>query len=139
MAWSSDRLMDLLWQMFYCHFMKPNDLNSAQRNLNQFFPKDMLIKCCRNFEIILILVIFEQGKNVKLSFVDIEVFREKGKFVTTVNRKPTFRSVYTHFESLFPTVYKSGMAYTLAWCCFKICSDWTKFYEKLFPLSFIDN
>ena len=94
--------------------MKPNDLNSAQRNLNQFFPKDMLIKCCRNFEIILILVIFEQGKNVKLSFVDIEVFREKGKFVTTVNRKPTFRSVYTHFESLFPTVYKSEMAYTLA-------------------------
>ena len=42
------------------------------------------------------------------------------------------------------------MVYTLAYRCFKICSDWTKFYEELsflkqvflkngYPLSFIDN
>lgn len=111
--------------------MKPNDLNSAQRNLNQFFPKDMLIKCCRNFEIILILVIFEQGKNVKLSFVDIEVFREKGKFVTTVYTNPTFSGVFTHFESFLVTIYKFGKVYILAYRCFKICSDWTKFPEEL--------
>ena len=36
---------------------------------------------------------FEQEKNGKLSFLDVEVSREKGKFVTTVYRKPTFSGV----------------------------------------------
>ena len=42
------------------------------------------------------------------------------------------------------------MVYTLAYCCFKICSDWNKFHEQLsslkqaflkneYPLSFIDS
>ena len=46
-------------------------------------------------------------------------------------------------------VYKVGMTYTLAYRCFKICSDWAKFHEELnfskqvflkngYPLSFID-
>ena len=73
---------------------------------------------------------FEQEKNGKLSFLDIEVSREKGKFVTTVYRKPTFSGVYTHFESFLPTIYKFGMVYTLAYRCFKIYSDWTKFHEE---------
>ena len=47
---------------------------------------------------------FEQKKNGKLSFLDIEVSREKRKFVTTVYRKPTFSGVYTHFESFLPTM-----------------------------------
>ena len=42
---------------------------------------------------------FEQEKNGKLSFLDVEVSREKGKFVTTVYRKPTFSGVYTHFAN----------------------------------------
>ena len=85
-----------------------------------------------------------------MSFLDIEVSRKKGKLVTTVYRKPTFSGVYTHFESFLPTIYKFGMVYTLAYRCFKICSDWTKFHEELsfleqvflktrYPLSFIDN
>ena len=36
---------------------------------------------------------FEQAKNGKFSFLDVEVSREKGKFVTTVYRKPTFSGV----------------------------------------------
>ena len=66
-----------------------------------------------------------------MSFLDLEVSREKGKFVTTVYRKPTFSGVYTHFESFLPTIYKFGMVYTLAYRCFKISSDWTKFHEEL--------
>ena len=93
---------------------------------------------------------FEQEKNGNLSFLDIEVSREKRKFITTVYRKPTFSGVYTHFESFLPTIYKFGMIYTLAYRCFKICSDWSKFHGELrflnkvflktgYPLSFIDN
>ena len=68
---------DLQQQMFYCHFMKSNDLNSALRNLNQLFTEYMLMtflfssnrsNTSPNFVIILIVVIqicfsFEQEKN----------------------------------------------------------------------------
>ena len=66
MAWPWDRLLDLLWQMFSCDFMKSNGLNSVLRNLNQFLTEDMLmtflfssnrLNTSRNFVIILILVI----------------------------------------------------------------------------------
>ena len=91
---------------------------------------------------------FEQEYG-KLSFLDVEVSRKKGKFVTTVYRKPTFSGVDTHCERFLPTVYTFNMIYTLAYRCFKICSDWTKFHEELsflkqlflgngYPLSFID-
>ena len=93
---------------------------------------------------------FEQEKNQKLSFLDIEVSRKRGKFVTTVYRKTTYSNVYTHFGNFLPTVYQFGMVYTLAYCNLKICSNWTKFHEELsflkqvffkkgYPLSFIDN
>ena len=38
---------------------------------------------------------FEQEVNGKLSFLDVEVSWQQGKFVTTVYRKPTFSGVYT--------------------------------------------
>ena len=92
---------------------------------------------------------FEQEINDKLSFLDVEVSRQQGKFVTTVYRTPTFSGVYTHFDRFLPELYKVGMIYTLVYRCFKICSDWTKFHEELnflkhvflkngYPLSFID-
>ena len=113
------------------------------------------LKTSRNFVIILIFVIqtclspLNKKKNGKLSFLDIEVSRENGKFVTTVYRKPTFSGVYTLFESFLPTIYKFGMVYTLDYSCFKNCSDWSKFHEELsflkqvfskngYPLSFIE-
>ena len=71
---------------------------------------------------------FEQEINDKLPFLDVEVSRQQGKFVTTVYRKPTFSGVYTHFDSFLPEIYKVGMIYTLAYQCFKICSDCTKFH-----------
>ena len=85
-----------------------------------------------------------------MSFLNIKLSREKGKLVTTVSKKPTFSGVYTHFQSFLPTVDKFGVVYTLAYRCFKIYSDWTKFHEELSflkqvflkigsPLSFIDN
>ena len=73
----------------------------------------------------------EQKLHGKLSFLDEEVSRQQGKFVTTVYKKPTFSGVYTHFDSFLPTVYKVGTIYTLACRCLKICSDWTKFHEEI--------
>ena len=62
----------------------------------------------------------------------------------------TFSGAYTHFESFLPATYKFGMVYTLAYRCFQICSNRTKFNEELrflkgvylkngYPSGFIDS
>ena len=84
-----------------------------------------------------------------MSFLDVEASRQQGKFATTVYRKPIFSGVYTHFDSFLTALYKVCMIYTLAYRCFKSCSDWKKIYDKLnflkhvslkngYPLSFTD-
>ena len=40
-------------------------------------------------------------QNNKISFLDVSVIRELGKFITSVYRKPTFNGVYTHFDSFY--------------------------------------
>ena len=62
----------------------------------------------------------EVERDGKLGFLDVNVFREEGQFVTNVYRKPTFSGVCTHFESFLRGTYKFGMVYTLAYRCFQI-------------------
>ena len=84
-----------------------------------------------------------------MPFLDVEVSQQQGKFVTTVYRKLTLSGAYIHFDGFLPMEYKVGMIYFLAYRCFKICSDWTKFHEELnfwkhvslkngYPFPFID-
>ena len=47
-----------------------------------------------------------------MSFLDVEISRENGKFVTTVYPKHTFSGVYSHFESFLPSTHKLGVLYT---------------------------
>ena len=58
---------------------------------------------------------------------------------------------FIHILKFFlPKTYKFGMVYTLAYRCFRICSDWTKFNQELsflkdvflkngYPSGFIDS
>ena len=55
----------------------------------------------------------ETDQRNKISFLDVNVIREQGKFTTSVNRKPTFSGVYSHFDSFLPDTYKIGMIYIL--------------------------
>ena len=93
---------------------------------------------------------YEVERDRKLFFLDVNVFREEGQFVTNVYRKPTFSGVYAHFESFLPSTYKFGMVYTLVYKCFRICSNWTKFNQEVrflkdvflkneYPSRFIDS
>ena len=50
---------------------------------------------------------FEQERNGNLLFLDVEVSRQKSKFVTTGYRKPSFSGVCTHFAPL----YRVGILY----------------------------
>ena len=74
----------------------------SQDHLIKF--RDYFNKCHPNINFT-----FEQEKNGKLSFLDVEVSRDRNTFVTSVYRKPTFSGVYTHFDSFLTSTYKIGM------------------------------
>ena len=69
-----------------------------------------------------------------MSFLDVNMIREKDKFTTSVYRKPTFSRIYTHFDSFLPSSNKIGLLYTLLYTCFRIWSDWTKFHLEVVKL-----
>ena len=63
----------------------------------------------------------KREENSSLSYLDINIFRDTGKFQTSVHRKPTFSGVLTNFPSLLPISCKS---------CFYLVTLW--FYDLLF-------
>ena len=58
----------------------------------------------------------EREKDKSISFLDIKIFRDSGKFQTSVYRKPTF-----NFESFLPISYKYNLVSTSLSCSFMIC------------------
>ena len=54
----------------------------------------------------------ETKKENTLSFLDVEIIHQQGKFTTTIYQNPTFSGVYSNFLLL---VYKFGMVYTLVY------------------------
>ena len=77
----------------------------------------------------------ENEKGNRMSFLDVNIIREKDKFTTSVYRKPTFSGIYTHFDSFLPSSNKIGLLHTLLYRCFRICSYWTKFHLELVKLT----
>ena len=69
-----------------------------------------------------------------MSFRDVKIIREQGRFTTSVHRKPTFKGIYTHFDDSLASSNKIGLLHTLLCRCFRICSDWTKFHLELVKL-----
>ena len=65
----------------------------------------------------------ETDQNNEISFLDINVIQEKGKFTTSVYLKPSFSGVYTYFDIFLCNTYKIFMLYTLVNRCFQICSN----------------
>ena len=91
----------------------------------------------------------EKENDCRLTFLDIDIFREKGKFVTNVYRKKTFSAVYTNFDSFIPETYKTGLIKSLLFRCFNLCLDFVKFhhemnilkcilYKNSYPRDFVD-
>ena len=77
---------------------------------------------------------FEQEENDSISFLDIKVFRDNGKFQTSVYRKPTFSGVLTNFESFFPISYKYNLVSTLLRRGFMICSSYRTLHFEILKL-----
>ena len=78
--------------------------------------------------------VMESEKDNRMSFLGVNIIREKDKFASSVYCKPTFSGIYTHFDKFLPSSDKIGLFYTLLYRCFRICSDWTKFHPEFVKL-----
>ena len=63
----------------------------------------------------------EKETNNKLSFLDIDISRDKNQFITSVYQKPTFSEVFSHFDGFIPRCCKFNLVSTLIFCCYSIC------------------
>ena len=70
------------------------------------------------------LFTIETEQNKKISFLDVNVIHEQGKFITSVYQKPTFSGVYIYIDSFLPDTYKIEMIYSLVIRFLWICSSW---------------
>ena len=76
----------------------------------------------------------QTDKDGAMTFLDVNIFREKDKFATNVYRKETFTGVYTNFSRFIPLKYKFGLVYTLLHRCFNLVSDMSKFHLEVAKL-----
>ena len=76
----------------------------------------------------------EREENDSLSFLDIKIFRDNGKFQTSVYRNPTFSDVLTNFESFLPISYKYDPVSTLLHRVFMICSSYRTLHFEILKL-----
>ena len=92
----------------------------------------------------------EQENVGSLSFQNVKICRKNGKFVTSVYRKPTFKGVFTNYESFIPTYQKRGLLDKLLHRSCSICCDFKTFDLEIdhlktiliknnYPLNFIDS
>ena len=102
-------------------------LNSAE-HLKRFY--SYLNSCHLNISLTI-----ENEKGNRISFLDVNIIREKHKVFTSVYCKPIFSGIYTHFDSFLPSCNKIGLLHTLLYRCFRISSDWTKFHLELVKLT----
>ena len=57
--------------------------------------------------------LLEKENDGCLSFLDINIFREKGKLITNVYRKKAFIGIYTNSDSFISESYKTGLIKSL--------------------------
>ena len=85
-----------------------------------------------------------------IAFLDVNLVKTQGKFVTSIYRKETFSNVYSNYLSFIPREYKRGLLNTLLYRGYAISSSYTIFHAEIqklkeilvknaFPLFFIDN
>ena len=93
---------------------------------------------------------YEKEINNSLPLLDILISRSENGFKTYVYHKPTFRGVYSNFNSSIYDQYKIGLIFTLLFRTFLIVSDFSRFHTEVshlkdilrknaFPIKLVDN
>ena len=91
----------------------------------------------------------EVENDFTLNFLDILLTKNKGDFVTSIYRKPTYSGVYSHFKSYAPLNYKRGLINCLLFRIFHLCSNWSVIHDEIknlkcfliqnkYPLDFVE-
>ena len=73
----------------------------------------------------------EKEESNKLSFLDIQIFRDNNVFNTTVFRKNTFTGLGTNFYSFCFRNFKINSISTLLHRAFTLTSDWHLFHKEI--------
>ena len=83
-----------------------------------------------------IKVTVEREENNSLSFLDIKIVRDGGKFQTSVYRNSTFSGFLTKdfFERFLPISYKYNLLSTLLHRGFMICSSYRALHFEILKL-----
>ena len=92
---------------------------------------------------------YELENDDTLPFLDVNVYRDAGKFSSTVHRKHTFSGVYTNFQSFMPETYKRGLVGTLLYRAYRISSTYESLHDEVeklkkifsrngYPMKFVD-
>ena len=90
-----------------------NDMNSRHRNIT--------------FTV-------EPEEKSSLAFLDIKIFRDIGKFQTSVYRKPTYSGILIDFESILSISYKYNLVSSLLHCSSMICSSYKTLHFEILKL-----
>ena len=73
----------------------------------------------------------EVESNKTLAFLDINISRSRGGFISSVYRNPIFTGLFTNFKSFLPFVYKKGFIFTLLFRYFNLGSSYATFHDEL--------
>ena len=80
---------------------------------------------------------YELENDNALPFLDVNVYRDAGKFSSSVHRKVTFSGVYSNFQSFMPETYKLGLVSTLLYRAYMISSSYTSLHEEFEKLKVV--
>ena len=94
--------------------------------------------------------LLEKENDCRLTFLDIDIFREKGKFsLMFLRKRPSVVFILISTASFIPENYKTGFIKLLLFRCFNLCLDFVKFhhemnilkcilYKNSYPRDFVD-
>ena len=63
-----------------------------------------------------------------MSFLDIKISHKNNKFMTSVDRKPTFSGIFTNFESFIQDIYKRELIQTFL---FRLSANYENFHREI--------
>lgn len=73
----------------------------------------------------------EAESDGQLSFLDVLVSRDSGKFISGIFRKKTFTGLGTNFFSFCPVSFKINSCKTLLFRAYSLCSSWLNFHKEI--------
>ena len=101
---------EMLMTYLFCFEKFQNYLKSKQRNIR--------FNC-------------EKEHNNSMPFLDTLITRTSNDFKASVYQKPTFREVYSNFNSFTSKEYKVSLILTLLFRTFSVVLDFSRFHLKV--------